>query len=80
MIGAFYRWGTTLGGPLISHYLDRRRKHGKEHPDRFSERLGIAIQPRPQGRLLWIHGASVGESLSALPLIERILVDHPDWR
>lgn len=80
MIGSFYRWGTTLGGPLISHYLDRRRKRGKEHPDRFGERLGIAIQPRPQGRLLWIHGASVGESLSALPLIDRLVLDHPNWR
>jgi 3-deoxy-D-manno-octulosonic-acid transferase len=80
MIGCLYSWGTTVGGPLISHYLNRRRQRGKEHPERFAERLGEASRPRPQGRLLWIHGASVGESLSVLPLIERLLIDHPDWQ
>ena len=41
----------------------------------MAERLGQASIARPEGQLIWIHGASVGESLAALPLIERLAVD-----
>jgi len=42
----------------------------------MAERLGQASVPRPEGQLIWIHGASVGESLAALPLIERLVADR----
>ena len=76
---SLYRMATTLGGPLIRLYLGKRLKRGKEDPLRFNERLGHASLPRPEGKVVWMHAASVGESLSILPLIERMRIDHPGW-
>lgn len=77
MILSMYRVATALGGPLISAYLKKRLKRGKEDARRFNERRGAAAQPRPEGRLIWMHGASVGEAISMLPVIEEI-VSRPD--
>jgi len=73
-----YRTATVLGAPAISWYLHRRLARGKEDGERFHERKGEARRPRPTGPLIWVHGASVGESLTMLPLIERLLQAGPE--
>ena len=67
-----WRLATRLLTPVAPLLLRQRAARGKEDWTRFNERLGIAGLPRPAGRLIWLHGASVGESLSALPLIEKL--------
>ncbi len=73
-----YRLGTGLAEPFAQRLLNDRLKDGKEDPERIGERLGHASRERPYGRLVWIHGASVGESLSHLPLVERWMRQRPD--
>ncbi len=73
-----YRLATAVLEPLAPLALRWRAHKGKEEAGRIRERLGRASLPRPEGPLVWLHGASVGESLSLLPLIDRIRAERPD--
>ncbi len=63
-----YRLTTRLMQPAAPLLLGIRARRGKEDARRSDERLGIPGQPRPAGRLVWIHAASVGELNAILPL------------
>jgi 3-deoxy-D-manno-octulosonic-acid transferase len=72
MILFLYRLLTTLGGPLVGYHLQRRVVRGKEDAARLGERTGVAGQERPDGPLVWLHSASVGEAVSMLPVIKAL--------
>ncbi len=68
-----YRLATIALTPLAGATLEWRASQGKEDPARLDERLGVPSRERPEGRLVWMHGASLGETVSLLPLVERFI-------
>ena len=73
-----YRTLTTALGPVIRLYLRARRRRGKEDSVRYRERLGVAGRARPNGPLIWMHAASVGESLALLSVIGGLRSRFPE--
>lgn len=69
MILTAYRALSRLAGPALRRHAAHRAIQGKEEAARLGERFGVAGRPRPAGKLIWLHGASVGETQSLRPLI-----------
>jgi 3-deoxy-D-manno-octulosonic-acid transferase len=71
-----YRRAMSAATPLANLWLKRRLRRGKEIEERLGERHGEPSLHRPDGPLVWLHGASVGELISVFPLIERLRSQH----
>ncbi|MTI18636.1 3-deoxy-D-manno-octulosonic acid transferase [Rhodobacteraceae bacterium RKSG542] len=70
---ALYRGLGEVSNPLLNAIHSRRVQRGKEDPSRKNERFGRADIARPDGALIWIHAASVGETMTVLPLAQNVL-------
>ncbi len=73
-----YRTLTAGLDPFLPLLLNSRVKKGKENPDRLQERRGYASRKRPAGKLVWMHGASIGESQVLTLLYEALKESAPD--
>lgn len=75
-----YRGLTGLLDPALPLLLNRRVASGKEDAGRLQERRGYASRKRPDGPLIWMHGASIGESQILLLLFEAMKAERPDLK
>ena len=63
--------------PFVKALTSYRLKKGLEEKDRIHERYGISSVERPRDPLIWIHAASVGETISLIPLIKAYKTHYP---
>ncbi|MET3659948.1 lipid IV(A) 3-deoxy-D-manno-octulosonic acid transferase [Aquamicrobium ahrensii] len=68
-----YRYAGAAAYPLMGPYVAWRASKGKEDKGRTRERYGFAGHERPEGPLIWVHAASVGETIAVVPLVQTIL-------
>lgn len=73
-----YRAAAAILERLAPWLLRGRARRGKEDPARIGERLGRAGCSRPEGPLVWLHGVSVGEATSLIPLVTGLRARRPD--
>jgi 3-deoxy-D-manno-octulosonic-acid transferase len=73
-----YRGLSAAAAPLAGLLLSHRLKRNQEDPARVGERRGESGESRPEGPLVWLHGASVGELLAAISLVERLRAREVD--
>ncbi len=69
LTGSIWAGATTIASPGLRLLLRYRAGRGKEIEERLPERRGIDDTPRPEGNLIWLHAASVGETMSILPVL-----------
>ncbi len=75
-----YRALMSMARPAAPLVLKMRASRGKEDPVRRGERLGVPSAARPNGCLVWIHAASVGETNAILPLLPALRARLPGIR
>jgi 3-deoxy-D-manno-octulosonic-acid transferase len=65
--------------PLMHPWLWWRLHKNKEEKGRLQERFGLYIAEKTEKPIIWLHGASVGETLSLRPIIAFLRQEYPDY-
>jgi 3-deoxy-D-manno-octulosonic-acid transferase len=64
--------------PFLFLRLWLRGRQAPAYRQRWKERIAWGYRPGTLKNSLWVHAVSVGETLAAVPMIERLLADYPD--
>ena len=67
-----------LNYPIWVFVLELRRLKGKEHKERYREKLGYYKYNRPQNEVIWINSLGLGETLSLTFFLEQLSKYYPD--
>lgn len=73
-----YRCLFTCVAPLLRLYFHARCLYGKDKAESVCNHFGKSTVDRPNGKLIWVHAASIGESTSALTFIRHVKEKFPD--
>lgn len=66
--------------PLFLVRLLWRSRQNPSYRQRIAERFGFIFIKNIHKPCIWLHAVSVGETIAAKPLIERLLQDYPEHR
>ena len=72
-----YRYIMALGAPFLNLWLRRHNHNRREDITRISERLGKNYASVSSMPVIWLHAASIGETIMIRPLIERLAKHYP---
>ena len=72
---SFYLTASLLGSP----YLLFKIITSKRYRSGLNQRFGITAERTGNKPGIWVHGASVGEVITAKSIIERIDKEFPEW-
>lgn len=77
---SLYRVATKLVSPAVPYLLTQRVRAGKEDTKRLNERVAQNLKPRPTNPLVWLHGASVGETMMLSRIVHVLAAARPEAR
>lgn len=74
MIYKLYYSLSQISFPFIRLWVSFRKRMGKECPTRYAERFGKTTKNLPEKveKRIWVHAASIGETVSVIPLIKKL--------
>lgn len=75
---SFYRVLSQILSPFVRLYFYFRCWRGKDEKESVKNHFGFPTAARPEGKLIWIHAASIGEANSAITYIKHFKENHPD--
>ena len=75
---SFYKFLTVVFAPFLKLYFYSRCLYGKDKYESVKNHFGVATVKRPEGKLMWVHAVSIGESAAALTYIKHVKKLYPN--